>query len=195
MTVPTVSLVHVARHTAVTARSAALHRAVCAGIWFHAEDLVAVSISDTADVRIMCVPGSWLVVLRNCHNRNAKLVDMDGLCLAVLTPAMKTCCVIVELLSRLSHSLACLHHNACKMSTPDVHVLKHFNTRRIHYTSGTLCDMKEHMPPSRCNSRPLSIGSISRCGHVQYISDASCMHLLYKTCHCFQTDHETLMST
>ena len=195
MTVPTVSSVHVTKHAVVTARFAALHHAVCAGVWIHAENLTAVSTSDAAYVRSTCVTGSCLVVLRRCHDRLAKLVDMSSLCRAVLTPAMKTCYVIVELLSGLIHSLACLHHNACKMSTPDVHALKHFSTRRIHYTSGVIltpCDRKEHMPPSCSKSRSLSLGSRSlslgsqslsqgshsRCGHKQYISNASCMHLM-----------------
>ena len=81
----------------------------------------------------------------------AKLVAIGDLCLAVLTPAMTTCCVGI--------------------------VLVDFITRRIPYISSTLsstrCDMKEHM------LQLMTMGSCSsRCGHMQYISNDKCRHLL-----------------
>lgn len=117
----------------------------------------------------MHVIGSWPGVLRNCHDMRANLVAVGDLCLAVLTPAMTTCCVIIELPSRLGSYLACLQHNACNISSPDRHVLVNFITTCIQYISGTLsstqCDMKEHM------LQLMTMGSCSRCGHVQYISN------------------------
>ena len=124
MTVPTVSLVHVIRHAAVMARSVVWHHAVCAGVWFHVQDLVAIGTSDIAYVCITRVTGSWPGVLRNCDDMRAKLVAIGDLCLAVLTSALSTCCVIIELPSRLSSFLACLHHNACNISSPDRHVCR-----------------------------------------------------------------------
>ena len=135
------------------------YHAGCAGIWFDVEDLVAIGTSDIADVRITRVTGSWPGLLRNCQDMRAKLVAIGDLCLAVLTPAMTTCCVGIELPSRLSSFLACLQHNACSISSPHRHVFVNFITRRIPYISATPlsstgCDMKERllqlMPMGSC---------------------------------------------